>query len=151
MNLRFYLFVFGVNQVEWGREGNPRFTFVTSGFEKLSWDLRRQTYDEFSNKKIPDWILWVVNFQFRFYEICVQNWWEHKIFKDPSWGLRQWRSRFNYCYEEYLFACQFWYCELCVENRWGGSRKYYFVNFCSLAVHLLSVVDGWWCGTESLI
>ena len=23
---------------------------------------------------------------------------------------------------EYLFAFQFWYCELCVENRWGGSE-----------------------------
>ena len=30
---------------------------------------------------------------------------------------------------EYLFAFQFWYCELCVKNRWGGGRKPCFVNF----------------------
>ena len=30
---------------------------------------------------------------------------------------------------EYLFAFQFWFCELCVECRWGGGRKHCFVNF----------------------
>ena len=34
---------------------------------------------------------------------------------------------------EYLFAFQFWYYELCVENWWGG-RKHCFVKFCSLVV-----------------
>ena len=52
---------------------------------------------------------------------------------------------------EYLFAFQFWYCELCVENRWGGRRKHYLVNFCSLVVLLLSVGEGWWGRAESLI
>ena len=33
-----------------------------------------------------------------------------------------------------LFAVQYWYWELCVENQWGGGRKCIFVNF-SL----------WWC------
>ena len=35
---------------------------------------------------------------------------------------------------EYVFAFEFWYCELCVKNWWGAGRKHYFVNFCSLAV-----------------
>ena len=35
---------------------------------------------------------------------------------------------------EYFFAFQFWYWELCVENRWGECRKQCFVNFCSLVV-----------------
>ena len=30
---------------------------------------------------------------------------------------------------EYLYACQFWYWELWVENLWDGERKHYFVNF----------------------
>ena len=34
---------------------------------------------------------------------------------------------------KYVFAFEFWYCELRVENRWGGGRKHCFVNFCSLA------------------
>ena len=38
---------------------------------------------------------------------------------------------------EYLFAFQFWYCELCVENQWGGGRKHCFVNFCSFAGALI--------------
>ena len=33
----------------------------------------------FSIKIIPEWILWVANFQFRFYEICVQNQWRIKF------------------------------------------------------------------------
>ena len=35
---------------------------------------------------------------------------------------------------EYLFAFQIWYCELCLENIWGGGGKHWFVNFCSLSV-----------------
>ena len=30
---------------------------------------------------------------------------------------------------EYQFAFQFWYSELCVENRWGGGRRHCFVTF----------------------
>ena len=52
---------------------------------------------------------------------------------------------------EYLLAFQYWYCEFCVENRWGGGRKHCFVNFCSLAVLESSVDEGWWSGAESLI
>ena len=35
---------------------------------------------------------------------------------------------------EYLFAFQYWYCEPCVENRWGGGRKHCFVKLYSLLV-----------------
>ena len=35
---------------------------------------------------------------------------------------------------ECLFGFQFWYCELCVKNWWGESRKHYFVNFCFVKV-----------------
>ena len=34
-NLKFYIFVFGVKQVEWGREVSPIFSFVTQGFWEL--------------------------------------------------------------------------------------------------------------------
>ena len=30
---------------------------------------------------------------------------------------------------EYVFAFQFWYCELFVEKRWGGGRKHRFLVF----------------------
>ena len=47
---------------------------------------------------VRDWILWVANFKFPFSEICVQNQWWHKLLR-PSWGLRHWRSEFNYHYD----------------------------------------------------
>ena len=47
---------------------------------------------------------------------------------------------------ENVFAFHYWYCELCLENQWGGGRKHRFVNFCSLAVLELSVDEGWWGG-----
>ena len=63
-------------------------------------------------------------------------------FWDPSWGLKYWLSWFNYCYTmKYLFAFQFWYCELCMENRWGGGRKHCFVNFLFFGSAL--IVRGW--------
>ena len=34
-NLRFYIFVFGVKQVEWGNEVSPIFSFLTQGFWEL--------------------------------------------------------------------------------------------------------------------
>ena len=37
---------------------------------------------------------------------------------------------------EYLFAFQFWCCECYMENRWGGGRKHWFVDF-------YSVDEGW--------
>ena len=49
----------------------------------------------FPIKTITDWIPWVANFRFPFYEICVQNQWGHKMLR-PSWELRHWRSEFNY-------------------------------------------------------
>ena len=52
---------------------------------------------------------------------------------------------------EYLLAFQYWYCEFCVENRWGEGRKHCIVNFCFLVVLESSVDEGWWGGTESLI
>ena len=55
---------------------------------------------------------------------------------------------------EYLFAFQFWYCKLCVENQWGGregSRKHFFVNFCFLELLYLSVGEGLRVGAENLI
>ena len=51
---------------------------------------------------------------------------------------------------EYLFNFQFWYCELCEENRWGGGRKYCFVNFCSLALLQSSMNEGSGVGKKVL-
>ena len=41
---------------------------------------------------------------------------------------------------------QYWCCELCVENQWGGRRKHCFENCCSLAVLESSMDEGWWSG-----
>ena len=47
---------------------------------------------------------------------------------------------------EYLLAFQYWYCELCMKNRWRGGRKHCFDNLCFLAVFESSVNKGWWGG-----
>ena len=62
----------------------------------------------------------------------------------PSWGLRHPVGNLSSITVrmEYLRAFQYWYCELCVENRWG--RKHCFVNFCSLAVLESLVDEGQW-------
>ena len=52
---------------------------------------------------------------------------------------------------EYLFTFQYWYCELCVENRLGEGKKHCFIKFCSFTVLELSVDEGWQGGLESLI
>ena len=90
---------------------------------------------------VRNWILWVAHFRFPFSEICVQNQWWYKLLRS-SWGLRHWPSKFNNVMMEYLHAFQYWYCELCLENRWD--RKHCFVNFCSLAVLEFSVDKAWW-------
>ena len=50
-------------------------------------------------------------------------------FRDPCRGLRHWGSSLVNATMEYLFAVQFWYWELWVENLWGRERKHYFVSF----------------------
>ena len=97
---------------------------------------------------LQDWILWVVNFRFPFYEICVQNQRWHKLLR-PSWGLWHLWSEFNYRYDGILTCFSILYCELCVENWWG--RKHCFVNFCPLTVPESLVAGGWWSGAESII
>ena len=99
---------------------------------------------------LRDWILWVVNFRFPFYEICVQNQWEHKILR-PSRGLRQWQSEFNYHYYGILTCFSILILWTLCENRSGGGKKNCFVNFCSLAVLGSSVKEGWWGWAKSLI
>ena len=89
------------------------------------------------SRRLPDWILWVANFRFPFYKTCVQNQWGHKILR-PSWGTQG------------LICFQFWYCELRVENRWGGGRKHFLKNFCFSAVLLLSM-DVEWCVGQTVL
>ena len=53
---------------------------------------------------VLDWILWVANFWFTFYETCVQNQWGNRILR-PSWKLRHWWAKFNYRLKmKYLLA-----------------------------------------------
>ena len=40
---------------------------------------------------------------------------------------------------EWLLGFQFWYCELCVKNWWGGGRKHCFVIFC-----FVGCFNCWW-------
>ena len=77
---------------------------------------------------LRDWILWVVNFRLPFYEICVQNQWEHKILR-PSRGLRQWQPSSITIIMEYLLAFQYWYCELCVKTDQGEAKKIVLLIF----------------------
>ena len=51
----------------------------------------------------------------------------------------------------YLFAFQFWCCELYMKDWWEGERKHYFVNFCFLAVSESSMGEGLPGGAGSLI
>ena len=59
-------------------------------------------------------------------------------FRNPGWGLQYTSSLSSITVRmEYLFAFQFWYCELCVENRWRRrelDRKHCSLNFFSLAL-----------------
>ena len=89
---------------------------------------------------VQDWILWVANLRFPFYEICVQNQSGHKILR-PSWGLRHWQFEFNYRKDRILTCFSILILEHCVENRRGGD----------LIVLELSVDEGWWSEAESLI
>ena len=84
-------------------------------------------------------MLWVANFQFPFYEICVQNQWGIKLW-DPVEDSDTGNPSLTTVTMKYLLAFQYWYCELCVENQWGRSRKYCFVNYCSLEV-IKSLMD----------
>ena len=42
MNLKFYFFVSGVNQVEWGGEVSPRIPLVTTGGLRASLQIYRE-------------------------------------------------------------------------------------------------------------
>ena len=46
MNLNFYLLVSGVNQVDWGRNVAPRFSFVTKGVSEPAFTptLKKEAY-----------------------------------------------------------------------------------------------------------
>ena len=99
---------------------------------------------------LRDCILWVANFRFPFYEICVQNQWGHKCW-DPAEDFETGDSGWITVRMEYLLVFQYWYSELCVENRWGGGRKNCFVNFLFLVVLELSVNERWFGGAKSLI
>ena len=77
---------------------------------------------EFPIKTISDWILWVANFPFLFYE---------------SWGLRHWRSQFSYRQVKILTNICLLFNSDIVIFVWktdGGGAKHCFVDFCSLAV-----------------
>ena len=89
---------------------------------------------------VQDWILWIANLWFPFYEICTQN----------QRGIKFWDTVENSdtggpssitVNMEYLLAFQYWYCELCVQNRWEWGRKHCFV-FCVFFGGAW-IVDGW--------
>ena len=76
-------------------------------------------------------MLWLTNFRFPFYQICVQNPWQHKISLVEDFntgGPSSFAVRM-----EYLFAFQFCYCECCVESRWeregGGAESIILLIF----------------------
>ena len=89
---------------------------------------------------VRDWILWVANFRFPFYEVCAQNQWTIK-FWDPVDNSDTGGPSSMTVRMEYSRAFQYWYCALCVENRWGRGRKHCFVNS-----FFFPVFEGWWEG-----
>ena len=71
----------------------------------------------FRGMPVPN--LWIANFWFSFYEVCVQNHWVHKTL----WSLYELRTptlvvqvRLPLVKIEYVFAFKIWYCELCVKK-----------------------------------
>ena len=79
----------------------------------------------FPIKTIPDWILWVGNARLPFvFRISggIKFW--DPVEDSDTGGPSSITVRMNH-----LFAFQFWFCELCVENQWGGGRKHCFVIF----------------------
>ena len=149
LNIGFYLLVSGVNQVEWEREvSHPR-----------GWRASTQTYCKWGGiiQCVCVFVKCLLTIKSMvvgcfFVGWCYSEWW--------VWDLKCWDPVEDSdtggpssitVRMEYLLAFQYWYCELCVENRWGGGRKHCFVNFCSLAVLESSVDEGWWSGAESLI
>ena len=120
-------------------------TFPISGWTYCSgYDCR------FSIKIIPEWILWVVNFDSGFMKYLFRITGRIK-FWDPAEDSDTSEPSSITVRMEYLFVFQFWYNELCVKNRCGGGKKYYFVNFCYLVVLSLLPDEEWWGGSESLI
>ena len=89
VNLRLYLFVSGVNQVEWESEVSPRFPFFTPSV----W--------EFPLRPTPSEV--VVEHGVVVITVGSQSrrgaggggGVRHKILR-PSWGLRHWQFEFNY-------------------------------------------------------
>ena len=79
----------------------------------------------FPIKTIPDWILWIgkARFPFGFRISGDIKFWDPVEDSDTG-GLSSITVRMKP-----LFAFQFWYWELCVENQWGGGRKHCLVIF----------------------
>ena len=77
----------------------------------------------------------VSQFWFPFYEICVQN--QGILVEDSNTGTPGSITASM----EYLLAFQFWYCKLCVENRWDGRQMalFYYLLFFGGALF----VGGW--------
>ena len=66
VNLRFYLFVSGVNQVEWGRELSQRFPFVTPGVWELPFrpTASKVAFILFIKRRLQQIYFLVINAQF---------------------------------------------------------------------------------------
>ena len=101
---------------------------------------------------IPDWIEWVANFWFLFYEICVQYQWGHKVLKSkwrpPTLAVcvqlqRGWNTYL-------LFNSN---SKHCVENWWGEAGFIVLLIFVIWQCFNHWWVRGevWWGGAESLI
>ena len=73
-------------------------------------------------------MLWVANFQFPLYIICIQNQWgvDFEILSEDFDTSNPSSITVRI---ECLFAFQFWFCVPCMKNHWGGGRQHYFVSF----------------------
>ena len=108
VNLRFYLFGSSVNQVEWER-GRRR----EGGVEYFL--LSPQGIENFHSHLRPAKLRNLVEYKWR-----IRFW--------DSVGDSDTGEPSSVTIKiEYLLAFQWWYCEFCVENRWGGGRKHCFV------------------------
>ena len=155
VKLRFYLFVSGINQGNEGERWVQDFLVLSEGARELpeeplnvgKWLCLRVTMQK-DPSSIPVGSQFLIPVSQNLGLETVGAWNFVVLVEDSDTrGSSSITMRM-----EYLFAFQIWCSEPCVENRWGGGRKHYFVNFLPFKSAL--IVGGWglvkWCRKSHL-
>ena len=79
---------------------------------------------------VPIRNLWIANFRFSLYEICVQNQWGRKTLRSSlRASILAVQVRLLLVRIEYVLAFQIWYCELCVKKTNEGEAESITLTF----------------------